>query len=191
MRRRLTWLVALPAIVAGSQAAHALAYRLVFPEAPFRTHVLAVSGHGYLAWLPLTLGVAGAIAFVGLAAAAVDAARGRAAGELSPLGFALLPPLAFALQEIVELSVHTGTFDVRALAAPTFLPGLALQLPFALVAYLVARLLLRVAARIGRAFAAAPRLRVVPQRHRFRDPLAARSQPGCSIPRAPPLVVGI
>jgi hypothetical protein len=67
-----------------------------------------------------------------------------------------LPPLAFVFQEVLERSVHTGTLFWQAVEAPTFLPGLLLQLPFALAAYLVARLLLRVAERAGRAFRAAP-----------------------------------
>jgi hypothetical protein len=57
------------------------------------------------------------------------------------------------LQEVIELSLHTGTLGWHAVLAPTFLPGLALQLPFALAAYLVARALLRAANALGRALA--------------------------------------
>ena len=59
------------------------------------------------------------------------------------------------LQEFLERSLHLGTFAWQTAFAPTFLPGLALQLPFALVAYVAARLLLRAAERAGRAFAPA------------------------------------
>jgi hypothetical protein len=150
MRRRLNWLVALPLILAGTQVAHGLAYELVYPQAQTR---LLQTGHGYLGWLPLVFGVTGALALVGLGSAVADAARARHARELPAGAFALLPPLAFALQELLELSLHTGTFGWRAFLAPTFLPGLALQLPFALLAYLLARLLLRAAARVGLALA--------------------------------------
>jgi hypothetical protein len=191
MRRRLTWLVALPAMLAGSQAAHGLAYRIAFPNASLRVHVLAMTGHGYLARLPLALAVAAAIGLVGLACAAWDAARGRRVRELSPLAFALLPPLAFALQEVLELSLHTGQIGWRAVAAPTFLPGLALQLPFAALAYLAARLLLRAAVELGRALAPEHAVAPAPRFRHFRNQVATRLQPGCRFGRGPPLAVGI
>jgi hypothetical protein len=156
MRRVLTWLVAVPLIVAGSQAAHALTYRLVYPGTPFRARALLATGHGYLDRLPLLLGVGLAIAFVALLAAALDASRGHGARELPAWAFGALAPLAFASQEVLELSLHTGTFAWHAAAAPTFVPGVLLQLPFALLAWLAARVLLRAASRAGRAFAARP-----------------------------------
>ena len=192
MRRRLTWLVALPAMLAGSQAAHALAYRIVFPTASVRVQVLALTGHGYLARLPLALAVAGAVGLVGLGFAAWDAAHGRSVRQLSPLAFALLPPVAFVLQEVLELSVRSGHVGWRAFAAPTFLPGLLLQLPFAAVAYVATRLLLRGAARLGRLLAPAPRLRPSAASHTRRDRIAAALQPGrTQLGRGPPPAVGI
>jgi hypothetical protein len=156
MRRSLTWLVAVPLLVAGSQAAHALAYRLVYPGASVRVRALLLTGHSYLDRLPLALGVALAIALVALLVAVLDASRGRPSRALPAWAFGALAPLAFALQEILELSLHTGTFAWHAVAAPTFLPGIALQLPFALLAWLAARLLLRAANEAGRALAARP-----------------------------------
>ncbi|HEX7525276.1 MAG TPA: hypothetical protein VF327_03155, partial [Gaiellaceae bacterium] len=121
-----------------------------------RVHALLVTGHGYLDQLPLVLGVALAIALVALLVAALDASRGRPARALPAWAFAVLAPLAFGLQEVIELSLHTGTFAWHAAAAPTFLPGLGLQLPFSLLAWLAARLLLRAAGRAGRSFASRP-----------------------------------
>jgi hypothetical protein len=153
MRRRLAWLVATPLMLGGSQAAHALAYRWVYPEAHVRFLALASTGHGYLVQLPIALGIAGAVTLVSLLVAALDAARGRRARALPAWAFAVLPPLAFVVQEVLELSLHMGTLGWRAVLEPTFLPGLALQLPFALAAYVAARLLLRAAERLGRLFA--------------------------------------
>jgi len=153
MRRGLAWGLALPLALAGSQAAHAIAYALVYPEAHARALTLLTTGHAYLAWLPIVLAGAGAAAAVSLVATAVDAARGRPARDVPAWAFALVPPVGFALQELLELSLHTGTLGWRALLAPTFVPGLLLQLPFALAAYVAARLLLRTAERVGRAFA--------------------------------------
>lgn len=157
MRRRLAWGLTLPLAFAGSQAAHALAYELVYPQTRLRAGILLATGHAYLAYLPLALAVAGAVAFVTLLVAALDAARLRPAREVPAWSFALVAPTAFVLQEVLELSLHTGTLGWRVVLAPTFVPGLLLQLPFAAAAYLVARLLLRAARRAGLAFAR-PRL---------------------------------
>jgi hypothetical protein len=156
MRRGLAWLFALPLMLAGSQAAHVLAYRWVYPSTDVRLHALFVTGHGYLDRLPFVLAAGAAVALVALAFAAADAARGRHVERLPAGAFALLPPVAFVIQEVLERSVHSGTFVWQAVEAPTFLPGLLFQLPFALIAYLVARLLLGAAERAGRALAAAP-----------------------------------
>ncbi len=161
MRRALAWALTLPLVLLGSQAAHAIAYDLVYPQGHAR--ILLATGHGYLTWLPLALGIAGAVALASLCAAAADAARGRPQREVPAWAFALLPPATFLIQEVLELSLHTGTLGIRALLAPTFLPGLALQLPIALLAYLAARLLLRTAERVGRALAQARPLRVLAQ----------------------------
>lgn len=192
MRRRSTWLVALPAMLAGTEAAHGLAYRLVFPQASLRFHVLASTGHGYLAWLPLVLALAGAAGAIGIGAAALDTVRGRGVHELPPAAFALLPPLAFTLQELLELSLRTGTFGWHAFTAPTFLPGLALQLPFALAAYVAARLLLRAAVRLGRALISSPPTRRVTGFSTLCTQVATGLQSDCTrSSRAPPLAVGI
>ena len=45
-RRTAAWLSAIPLMVAGSQVAHALAYRLVYPEAQVRLNDLIATGHG-------------------------------------------------------------------------------------------------------------------------------------------------
>jgi hypothetical protein len=151
MRRSLAWALTLPLVLLGTEAAHALAYEVVYPQAHAR--ILLETGHGYLTWLPLALALSGAVAFAALCVAAADAARGRPARDLPAWAFALLPPATFVIQEVLELSLHTGRFGWHALLAPTFLPGLALQLPLALAAYAAARLLLKTAERLGRALA--------------------------------------
>ena len=175
MRRSLAWLVALPLMLAGSQAAHVLAYRWVYPEAGVRLSALVSSGHGYMSLLPFVLAAAAALMVVSLALTAVDATRGRAARSLPAWAFALLPPLGWILQEHLERLLYTGVMPWHEFAAPTFLPGLLLQVPFAALAYLVARLLLRSAVRVGRAFAAPRRPRLLPL------PLAAPAVPLLSL----------
>jgi hypothetical protein len=153
MRRGAAWGLALPLALVGSQAAHAVAYALVYPQAGTRALTLFATGHAYLGYVPLLLAGAGAVAAVALAVTALDAAVGRPVRDVPAWAFALVPPVGFAIQELLELSLHTGTLGWRAVLAPTFLPGLLLQLPFALAAYVAARLLLRAAEQVGSVFA--------------------------------------
>jgi hypothetical protein len=69
---------------------------------------------------------------------------------------AVLPPLAFAIQEHLERLFATGHLPLHAATATSFLVGLGLQLPFAAAAVVLARLLGRMAVALGRAFASAP-----------------------------------
>jgi len=74
--------------------------------------------------------------------------------------------------------------------APTFVPGLLLQLPFAVLAYVVARVLLRAAARIGRALAGAvPAPRAALQFALAPVGPVVRLDAGRRLARAPPRVV--
>jgi hypothetical protein len=195
MRRRLAWLAALPLIVVGSQVAHVFAYRWVYPSSQVRMHTLLSTGHSYMEWLPVVFGIAAAIALVSLVAAVVDAARGRSLRSLPAWAFALLPLATFALQEILERSLHTGTLFWQEVESPTFVPGLVLQLPFAAAAYLIARLLLRTASAVARIVGA--RRRVLDPRRAaaiVRQPVAARLPrlaplAGAAAGRAPPPLV--
>jgi hypothetical protein len=150
------WLVVVPLMLGGTEVAHALAYRLVYPQAVVRWRVLAETGHGYLGWAPLVLGVGAALVLVGVLAALLDAV-GRGDRHSAPpvwvLG--LLPILGYAMQEFLERWVALGGFPWWMVEQPTFRIGLLLQLPFALTAFLVARLLLRVAENVGRALRSA------------------------------------
>jgi hypothetical protein len=178
-------------MLVGTEAAHALAYRLVFPQSTLRSSILAATGHAYATWLPLVLAIAGAASLVGVGFAAADVARGRRVGELGPAAFALLPPLAFTLQELLELSLHTGHFAVHAFVAPTFLPGLALQLPFAVLAFVAARMLLRAAAALGRLLAREHRVVAIARVVQVCSRTATTQRSACTAaPRGPPLAVG-
>jgi hypothetical protein len=64
-----------------------------------------------------------------------------------------LPPLAFALQEFSERIFRAEAVPFHAALEPRFLLGLLLQLPFGLLALLLARALLQVVERIVRSLA--------------------------------------
>jgi hypothetical protein len=150
-RRWLAWLLAVPLMFAGTETAHWLAFRLVYPNPWERAQALASSGHGYLlTYWPIAAGIGGAVSLAALALGARSHAEShdRPTAPPSALVFAALPPLAFALQEHLESLVHSGSISGVA-ESPTFIVGLALQLPFALAAFAAAWLLLRVARLVG------------------------------------------
>ena len=164
MRRSLAWLVAVPLMLAGSQVAHALAYRIAYPQASVRLLALDETGHGYLGALPLVLGVAGAIVVLSLVATVFDATHGHGVRPLPSWAFALLPIAGFAIQEYVERWLDWGFFPWYAGLQPTFVIGIALQIPFGLLAYLAVRFLLRSAKQLGQKLSRRkpPRLRFAP-----------------------------
>jgi hypothetical protein len=190
VRRTAAWLAAVPLMLGGSQLSHAVAYRIAYPQAHVRVLHMLATGHSYFTRLPILLAAAGACVLVALVATAVDAARGLRARELPASAFALLPPVAFALQELLELSLHTGTFAWHAVLAPTFLPGLLLQLPIAFLMHVLARLLLRAAERIGCALRR-PAVRVHAGVVFASPPAAPHVRPlrGRRLARAPPRAV--
>jgi hypothetical protein len=123
-RRLLTWVLVTPVAAAGILAAHALAYQL--------TGTATGPVHAYLAHAPQVIGVLATIGLVGLAL------QQRNLGRPTAWVFAILAPLGYVGQEHVERLLHTGELPWL-LSTPTFLVGLALQVPVALLCVLVAR----------------------------------------------------
>ena len=139
---RLAWLVTVPIAVVGGESAHALA-NIVFGAPAGGRAELFQGGPGAGA-LPLLASLVVAAILAGLA--------GRATGAWSTshpaaarLPFALLAPALYVVQEHVETVLHTAAAPLGTLLEPTFLPGLLLQIPFALAGYAVARALVRIA----------------------------------------------
>ena len=152
------WLLALPLIAAGSQLAHWLAYRLTEPEAHARAHALAESGHGYANALRLVAITSLCLVVAVLATNARDALHGRARLRIERWPFVLVPIVGFAIQELAE-RLAAGGEAVLTIGLPAVLIGLALQLPIALVAYALARLLLAASELVGAALAPPPQIR--------------------------------
>jgi len=185
-RRWLIWLLSAPLMIAGSELAHVIAYRLVYPDALERAAVLSSSGHGYFAYTPLALALG--VAMVGCAWVVHASQTGGSAlsspVSVSPWPFAAMPPATYALQEHLERLIHHGAFPFGAVFEPTFMIGLALQLPFALAVYAVARLLLRTAERAGALLRSTPRPQLVGLPRQFWLPEAL------ALPRLAPLATG-
>jgi hypothetical protein len=161
MRRRLPWLIALPVMAAGSLGAHSLSYLLVSARTTPAGEASERASSGEASYLVLFLGIVAATAIVAACARVLLARAGaRRAGSVSPWLFLVLPPLAFASQELAERLLNAEAFPFQAALEPCFLVGLLLQLPFGLLALLVARALLRVVERIARVLAPRPRPRL-------------------------------
>jgi hypothetical protein len=142
----------------GLLAGHLLGYRLAFSDPHARADALAQSGHSYFKFVPFAVLVSLGVLLAGLALQAVAGFRGQPRrAATSPL-IVLLPPIAFVAQEIAERIAHTGHVPWTLPWQPAFLFGLALQLPFALAALLLAWVLDSAARAIGRALSTAPAL---------------------------------
>lgn len=165
MRRGLiAWGSTLVLAVVGTQVAHALAYRLVTPGEHDRDELLTATGHGYLAYAPLALALGFGV-LVTVLIAEVRATARRSGTRACAWRFALVAPVVFFAQEHLERLAHDGAIPWSAALEGTFLTGLALQLPFALAAYLLARLLLSAARALGRRLGDRPPPRRAPTPH--------------------------
>lgn len=171
MRRALIWLLALPFAAASILAGHAAAYAL--------TGASQEAMHGYLEHAPQVVAV---LVLVGLLGLARDG-RARSA-SFAPV--AALAATGFTCQEHLERLLHTGEVPFL-LTSSTFWLGLALQLPFAVVVWLVARRLARSLASVARPHP--PRLAILPlvlpaPRLFMRTSLPAGAVPGRGPPSA-------
>jgi hypothetical protein len=161
---RLAWLLSLPLCVAGWLAAHSLAYRVVEPDGERHVELLERTGHAYLEHAaPYFLAVCLTLLLAGLAATTLAGAT-RSFSPQAPLAHCLLPPVGFIVQEHLECLLTTGGIPLQTVLAPTFVMGLALQVPLGLSAFLVARALVDWARRMGRGLIPCwrPRLVAIP-----------------------------
>lgn len=130
-----------PIALVGVEAGHALANAAFgSPEGPGEIFASTVSGSKLVP--PLVAVALGAL-LLGVAGSVTGHRRHSGRSRSVVLPFACLPPLAFVLLEAVEGAAHTGAIPWDSALEPTFLVGLALQLPFALAGYLLARALLQ------------------------------------------------
>jgi|SRR5215211_1074629 len=194
MRYRAAWLIPLPLVVASWLGAHSLAYWLVSPGGTGHMALHTVSGHGYLGYAP-ALAVWGlALVLAGLVLSVGDGVRGRRPSPPPLRVLVLLPSVGFAVQEHLERLIGTGSIAHDLVPEPAFLVGLALQLPFAVAALLVAHALTALGFGIGRALA---RLLILPRQVPALPPLPLRSPASAALvtpsvlalghgPRAPP-----
>ena len=154
MRQRAAWWLAVPILVVGELAGHSLAYRIVAPNAAKRALLLERTGHAYLADLHPLVGVCLVLAVAAVVQRAVASFRGLPVRRVPSWRFALLPAVAFVLQEYTERFAYHGHVVWGTIAEPAVAVGVLLQIPCGLLALLLVRALLRAADSAGRALAA-------------------------------------
>jgi hypothetical protein len=143
-----TALVCAPITVAGLFAAHALSYRLTTGSAHDAHALLESTGHGYLHPVQ-TVGLAVAVALS--LAGVLMRLRCERGSSRGAWWIALAPPLAFVVQEHTERLVNDGVLPTGLVLQPVFVFGLLLQVPFAVLALALARMLLALADRVAAA----------------------------------------
>jgi hypothetical protein len=151
--RGAAWLISLPLAVASWLGAHCFAYWLVSPGAEQHMGLHAERGHAYLGYTPAIAVWALALVLAGLVLWVGQGLRGRRPSAPPLRLFALLPPVGFAVQEHLERLIGTGGIPPDLVLEPTFVVGLALQLPFAIVALLLAHALHAIGFGLGRVLA--------------------------------------
>jgi hypothetical protein len=150
--RMAAGVIAIPLGIASWLGAHCLAYWLVSPgEQSMGMH--SEHGHAWLGYTP-------ALALWGLAVVLAGVVLCVGAGlsghrpSSPPLRlFAILPAVGFVVQEHGERLIGSGSIPADLVLEPTFLLGLALQLPFALAALLLTRALYAISFGLGRVMA--------------------------------------
>lgn len=145
-RNKVAWLLSLPLSAAGMLLAHEFAWE-------FATHEHAAeAGHGYLEYGVVFAALGAAIFLVAATAQLIRGVSGAGvAGAPSARVFAIVPIVGFLLQEHLEHVVAARELEITFFLSTPFVLGLALQIPFALAAFGVARLVLGLVARVARA----------------------------------------
>ena len=157
VQARKALLLTLPLSAAGMLLAHQLTWGVAG-----HGHETEVS-HGYLRYVAVFVALAAAVIAVASTRHLVQTIGGaEVSGLPSAITFAIMPIVGFVFQEHLEHLVAERELELGFFVSAPFVCGLALQVPFALAAMLVARLILRVirtAATVLRR--AAPRARWV------------------------------
>jgi hypothetical protein len=186
----------------GGLLAHALTYRLIDANAghagplhPGQHHHgdAAVSTAAGTSHWTLCIALCGSLGLVAVVAAALHHVGTGGTARLPLWLFGLVPPVGFALQEHLEWLIGRGTVPYAAALGASLVVGILLQIPFALAAYVAARVLLALAGAIVHGLRTRPRPRLVPLAPSLR-PSRARTRPRLSLlalgygQRGPPLV---
>lgn len=163
MRRRFPWVIALPLAFAGSWVAHLVGAALApgaiegSDAAEHLERATATQGGSPTLAVAAVVAPFVAVALFVLAARSWTKTRGRTWRGAGARWFLILPAAAYVMGELLERLTSGGSeaLSLHALREPGLLLALALQIPFGVVAYAMARLLfaaaLAIVARVRRA----------------------------------------
>jgi hypothetical protein len=157
--------VAIPLAIASWLGAHCLAYWVVTPGAEQHMGMHSEHGHAWLGYTPALALWGLAVVLAGLVLCVGAGLRGHRPWSPPLWLFAILPLVGFVVQEHVERLIGSGSIPADLVLEPTFLLGLALQLPFALAALLLTRALYDISFALGRLMACGTPAIGLPLRH--------------------------
>jgi len=166
----VAWVFSFACAALGGLLAHALTYRLIDADeghaGPLHSghhqHADAASGAAGGSHWTICFAICGSLGVVGLLAAAVHRAGGASSTRLPLWIFGLVPPVGFALQEHLEWLIGRGSVPYAAALGASLVVGILLQIPFALAAYVAARVLLALAGVLVEGLRVRPRIRLAP-----------------------------
>ena len=144
------WLASLLVCVAGWLIAHALAYLLVASAGEGSGAVVEETGHGDLAFSPYPIAASATVLLLALGATVVAGATRRTRPVVPLAPYVVLPLVDFVSHTVLESAQNGHVVSTGAALEPVFLVGLALQVPLALAALLLARAALAWAEGLGR-----------------------------------------
>lgn len=157
------WAVSLSVCVAGWLIAHSFAYRLVVAGDERSGALVEGSGHGHMTFSPHLMAGSVTVLLLALGVAVAAGATRRARPDVPLAPFALLPLLDYVGHLGLEALQLGGELPAGAALQPVYLLGLALQVPFVLLALLLARTTIAWAEGVGRGLT--PRWRPRPVAH--------------------------
>jgi hypothetical protein len=144
------WLASLSVCTAGWLIAHALAYLLVTAGDERSSALVEQTGHGDLAFAASVIAVSALVLLLALGAAVVAGATRRARPAVPLAPYVVLPLLDFVSHTVLEPAQNGHGASTGVPLEPVFLVGLALQVPLAVAALLLARAALAWAEGLGR-----------------------------------------
>lgn len=143
--------MAIPSVAAGLMAGHAVGSRLMGVRVvESAEHAEHAATHASSA--PVAFGFLGALLLAGLAVLIRTLVKDRNGRAVSPWIFLVLPVVAWPAQEMIERLMHSEGFSLHAALDPGMLLGIAIQVPFGIAAFLVARLLFAVVLKVAASF---------------------------------------
>lgn len=140
--------ICIPVAILGCLLAHQAGYFLESPDQTARSLNLSRDGHGYMRDFVFMIPAIATLVMGGFLFALHGSMVSNSPVSISPKPFAFTPAMVFLVQESAERVAIGDALAV--LSEWSVIVGLVLQIPFGLIAYLLARLILQAADQVAR-----------------------------------------